>query len=145
MLPKPAFTKIFMVLLLLPLLTAAQKPPTPKSTPKTALDSLMLESSVLAFKQSSISPDTAKANLRVRVFEKGGNTDPIQGATVLIRRDRDKMLGRVTKHDGRCLFEPAPATYTVRVQMTGLKSFEKTGFKLEAGKVYDIEIGMARN
>lgn len=106
---------------------------------------MMLESNVIAFKQASIGADTAKAMLRVRVLEKGGKTEPIQGATVLLRRDKDKMLGRVTKHDGRCLFAPTPATYTVRVQMTGLKSLEKSGFTLEAGKVYDMEITMARN
>lgn len=143
--PKPAFTLACIVLLFLPLSAGAQKSRSPKSAPKTEVELQMLESNVLTFKQSSISVDTAKATLRVRVLEKGGEAGPIQGATVLIRRDKDKMLGRVTKHDGRCLFAPAPATYTVRVQMTGLKSFEKQGFALEAGKVYDMEIAMARN
>ncbi len=145
MLPKSAFTNICIALFFMPLITAAQKPTTPKSPPTSALDSVLLESSVLVFKQSSISTDSTKATLRVQLYEKGSNTEPLQGATVLLRRDKDKMLGRVTKHDGRCLFSPAPATYTVRVQMTGLKSFEKTGFKLESGKVYDLEIAMARN
>jgi len=126
-------------------MVTAQKTSTPKSPPKTAVDSMMLESSVFVFKQTSLSADTFKATLRVRVLEKGGDTEPIQGATVLLRRDKDKMLGRVTKHDGRCLFAPTPDSYTVRVQMTGLKSFEKPGFTLEAGKVYDMEILMARN
>ena len=145
MCPKPAFYSLTLVLLLLPLFAEAQKPSTPKSPPKTAIDSMMLESNVIAFQQTSISSDTAKATLRVRVLEKGGDSQPIQGATVLLRRDKDKMLGRVTKHDGRCLFSPTPATYTVRVQMTGLKSLEKSGFLLHAGKVYDLEIVMARN
>jgi hypothetical protein len=145
MYPKPAFSILLSVFLLAPCFVMAQKPPTPKSPPKTAIDSMMLESNVLIFKQSSVSPDTSKTTLRVRVLEKGGETEPIQGATVLLRRDKDKMLGRVTKHDGRCLFSSAPATYTVRVQMTGLKSIEKPGFVLEAGKVYDLEIQMARN
>ena len=105
----------------------------------------MLESSVFVFKETNISDDTSKATLRVRVLEKGGDTEPIQGATVLLRRDKDKMLGRVTTHDGRCLFVSAPENYTIRVQMTGLKTFEKPGFKLEAGKVYNMEILMAKN
>jgi len=145
MFSKSAFTKVFVVLLFLPLIATAQKPSTPKSPLKTEVDSMMLTSSVLLFKQSSISADTAKATLRVRVFEKGTDTAPVQGATVLLRRDKDKMLGRVTKHDGRCLFSAAPATYTIRIQMTGLKSLEKPGFALEAGKVYDLEIEMLRN
>ncbi|MDO8366975.1 MAG: carboxypeptidase-like regulatory domain-containing protein [Saprospiraceae bacterium] len=131
-------------LLLLPLILSAQKPLTPKSPPKTALDSMMLKSSAFIFKQSSVSPDTTKATLRVRVLEKGGDTEPVHGATVLLRRDKDKILGRVTKNDGRCLFGASPATYTVRVQMTGLKSLEKSGITLDAGKVYDLEIMMAR-
>jgi hypothetical protein len=69
----------------------------------------------------------------------------VQGATVLLRRDNDKMLGRVTTHDGSCSFAPSPASYSVRVQMTGMRSFEKAGVILEAGKVYDLEISMARN
>lgn len=123
----------------------AQKPPSPKSVAKIALDSMSFEVSDFVFKQSSISPDTSKSMLRVRVFDKIGGSEPIQGATVLLRRDKDKMLGRVTKHDGRCWFAPVPATYTIRVQMTGLKSFEKSGFNLEAGKVYDLEIKMAKS
>lgn len=105
---------------------------------------MMLKSSAFIFKQSSVSPDTTKATLRVRVLEKGGDTEPVHGATVLLRRDKDKILGRVTKNDGRCLFGASPATYTVRVQMTGLKSLEKSGITLDAGKVYDLEIMMAR-
>ncbi len=145
MYPKPAFSILLSLFLFAPCFLMAQKPSTPKSPPKTAIDSMMLESNVLVFKQSSVSPDTSKATLRVRVLEKGGETGPVQGATVLLRRDKDKMLGRVTKYDGRCLFSSVPATYTVRVQMTGLRSFEKSGFILEAGKVYDLEIQMARN
>lgn len=148
------YPKTFILLLVLPVLWAvrlnAQKPPTPKAPEQIlfkvdTLAALSGESSLLVFKQSSISPDTSKAMLRVRVLEQGKQREPIQGATVLLRRDNDKMLGRVTKHDGRCFFSPSPAAYTVRVQMTGLKTLEKSIFVLEAGKVYDMEIVMARN
>jgi len=144
MFPKPAFLAVIIALLLCTIKVQAQKPPTIKSPPKAPIDAILTESNVFSFKQSSISPDTAKAMLRVRVFEKDNSTEVIQGATVLLRRDKDKMLGRVTKHDGRCWFSAAPASYTIRVQMTGLKSFEKQGFNLEAGMVYDLEILMAK-
>jgi len=140
-----AFTVAFWGLFLIPFSTGAQKTFTSKSPSKNAIDSMMLESNVFFFKQTSTNPDTSKAMLKVRVFEKGENATPIQGATVLLRRDKDKMLGRVTKPDGRCLFEPSPALYTIRVQMTGLKTLEKTGFALESGKVYELEIRMAPN
>ena len=145
MYPKAIFSLICIVLMMMPLLATAQKTSTTKSPPKTAVDSMMMGSSGFVFRQSSISEDTSKATLRVRVLEKGGDAEPIQGATVLLRRDKDKMLGRVTKPDGRCLFVSVPESYTIRVQMTGLKTFEKPGFMLEAGKVYDIEILMAKN
>ena len=103
------------------------------------------ESSIQSFLEAGGSPDTAKATLRVRVLEKGLRNDPVQGATVLLKREDDKMLGRVTMPDGRCQFSSAPASYTVRVQMTGLKTLEKTGIVLQGGAVYDLEIRMAKN
>jgi hypothetical protein len=140
---------ILLIFFLAPLGVLAQKASTAKSPPQMPKDvltakSVVLQSNVVAFKQSSISPDTAKATLQVRILERGGDTEPVQGATVLLRREDDKMLGRVTTNDGSCLFSAVPATYTVRVQMTGLKTLEKTGFTLEAGKVYDLDILMAR-
>ncbi|MBK6994079.1 MAG: carboxypeptidase regulatory-like domain-containing protein [Lewinellaceae bacterium] len=145
MYPKAISSLICIVLIMMPLLATAQKTSSTKSPPQTAVDSMMMGSSGFVFRQSSISEDTSKATLRVRVVEKGGDAEPIQGATVLLRRDKDKMLGRVTKPDGRCLFVSVPESYTIRVQMTGLKTFEKPGFMLEAGKVYDMEILMAKN
>lgn len=141
---KPFSTLVwFVAILFLPLSTAAQKF-SPKSPGLAAIEPKAAESNVIAFREISFSPDTIKATLNVRVLERGGETEPVQGATVLLRRDNDKMLGRVTQYDGRCLFHSAPATYTVRVQMTGLKTLEKTGVSLEAGKVYDLDILMAR-
>jgi len=134
---------LFVAILFLPLGAAAQKF-SPKSPGLPTMDQKVAESNILAFREISTSPDTLKATLNVRVLEKGGDTEPVHGATVLLRRENDKMLGRVTQFDGRCLFHSAPATYTVRVQMTGLKTLEKTGVSLEAGKVYDLDILMAR-
>ena len=139
----PFCTPVLVAILFLPLGAAAQKF-SPKSPGTHAIEQKVAESNVLAFREISTSPDTLKATLNVRVLEKGGDTEPVHGATVLLRRDKDKMLGRVTQFDGRCLFHSAPSTYTVRVQMTGLKTLEKTGVSLEAGKVYDLDILMAR-
>jgi len=134
-----------LTLLLLPVLAAAQDRVTPKGMPEpqAVVDTLSMGQRAISFRQANVfSPDSTKATLRVRVYEKGGSIEPVQGATVLLRRDDDKMMGRVTLYDGRCQFAPAPANYTVRVQMTGLKSVEQPGFALEAGKVYDMEIRM---
>lgn len=135
---------LFPILFLLPTLAAAQDRITPKGAAfPAAVDTLALGQRVITFRQAAaFSPDTTKASLRVRVFEKAGSIEPVQGATVLLRRDDDKMMGRVTHFDGRCQFSPSAATYTVRVQMTGLKSVEQPGFTLEAGKVYDMDIRM---
>jgi hypothetical protein len=122
----------------------AQNTLTAKSVPIYPADAAN-ESSILSFIETGESPDTSKATLRVRVMEKSLGNEPVQGATVLLKRDDDKMLGRVTLKDGRCQFSSSPASYTLRVQMTGLKTLEKTGVVLQGGTVYDLEIRMAKN
>jgi hypothetical protein len=122
---------------LVPWLAVAQKNGAVK------LDSLR-DSHVLSFKTVGIT-DTAKAIVRVLVRETGKTGEAIQGATVLLRRDKDKMLGRVTKADGRCNFMPLPAEYAVRVQLTGYKALEHTGLLFERGKVYEMELRLGRN
>jgi hypothetical protein len=114
--------------------------------PSEKVDTLLLstESNIAFFRPAGINPDTAKAMLRVRVLEIG-TREAVQGATVLLHREQDKMLGRVTKHDGRCVFASAPATYSLRIQMTGLKTLERNGIELEAGKAYDLEVSMAKH
>lgn len=143
--PKSAFRFILPAFLCLPFYLLGQKSLTAKSPEPFKPDSVASMSNVVSFKSTGEQPDTSKATLHVRVLEKGQNPVPVQGATVLLRRDKDKMLGRVTRHDGRCSFSFTPASYTVRVQMTGLKTVEKSGFILEAGKDYDMEILMSRN
>ena len=103
------------------------------------------QSSLFQFSEvAERSPDSSKAMLLVRIFKKEDRLIPVQGATVLLSRDKDKMLGRVTKADGRCTFSSQPALYTIRVQMTGLASVERSGIPLTAGKVYHLEIQMNR-
>lgn len=143
--PNPVFPAICLVLLL-PLAVRAQESAlSTKNIAPAVVDTMMQDENVWLCRVPSLSADTARATLRVRVLEKGGGTQVVQGATVLLKRDKDKMLGRVTKHDGRCFFSPTPATYSVRVQMTGLKTLEKTGITLRPGQVYDMVIQMEKN
>jgi len=114
-----------------------------QSTVVLPIDSFT-ESHIKSFKVVGVT-DTSKTIVRATVLEMGNPKEPIQGATVLLRREKDKMLGRVTKQDGRCNFMPVPATYSIRVQLTGYKSLEATGLVFESGKVYELELRMARN
>ena len=65
--------------------------------------------------------------------------------TDLRRSDKDKMLCRVARQYGRGNFMPKPAEYSVRVQLTGYKSLESSGRVVERGKVYELELRVARN
>jgi len=100
------------------------------------------ESTVLRFEAVGIA-DTGRSVLKVLIREID-TPETVLGATVLLRRENDKMYGRVTQADGRCHFKVGGGDYTVRVQMTGLASFEQPGFLLEKGKSYTLEIGMAK-
>ena len=101
-----------------------------------------IESTLIKFDSTPIA-DTSRAVVKVLIRE-DGTSEPVLGATVLLRRDADKMYGRVSQADGRCHFKIGAGNYTVRVQMTGLASFEQTGFLLEKGNSYTMEIVMAR-
>ncbi len=100
------------------------------------------ESTLIKFESTPIA-DTSRAVVKVLIRE-DGTSEPVLGSTVLLRRDADKMYGRVSQADGRCHFKIGAGNYTVRVQMTGLASFEQAGFLLEKGKSYTMEIVMAR-
>ncbi len=103
----------------------------------------LTESRVVRFAQTG-EKATDKAIVNVLILG-SDQRELISGATVLMRRDKDKMHGKVSGQKGRCTFQVAPANYTVRVQMTGLKSLEKQGYLLEAGKVYQMDIIMMRS
>ena len=100
------------------------------------------ESTLLKLESTPIA-DTSRAVLKVLILETG-TQEPVQGATVLLRRDGDKMYGRVSQADGRCHFKIGAGNYVVRVQMTGLASFEQSGFLLEKGRSYTMEIAMVK-
>lgn len=115
------------------------------SAPLSAQDSApdtLLESRVLSFRQ--VGTNTSQKAIMQVALRDVADPEPIMGATVLLRRDKDKMLGKVSNAQGNCTFYATPATYTLRVQMTGLKSIEKPGFVLEAGKTYQMEVAMRR-
>ena len=131
-------SRLLFLLFFIPVAINAQKTALSES-----LDSLH-QSHIAVFKSVGIT-DTAKAIVRVQVKEIGSQNEVIQGATVLLRRDKDKMLGRVTKQDGRCNFMPIPADYAIKVQLTGYKSLDASGLHFEAGKVYELELRIARN
>ncbi|MBL7829016.1 MAG: carboxypeptidase regulatory-like domain-containing protein [Saprospiraceae bacterium] len=128
--------QILTLLLAAPFSAAAQSS---VSAPAT-IDSTK-NSHVSLFRTTGIT-DTSKVIVRVLVKEIGSET-VIQGATVLFKRDQDKMLGRVTKPDGRCVFNPTPATYSIRVQLTGYQSLDQPDFAFESGKVYEMAVRMA--
>lgn len=129
--------KLILAVLLFPILAAAQQ--TIKTIPP--IDSSKT-SHISLFRSIGVA-DTTKATVRVQVKEIGSN-EPIQGATVLLRRDQDKMLGRVTKPDGRCNFTSEPATYAVRVQLTGYQSLDYPALVLQSGHIYEMTIRLGR-
>ncbi|MCC7246280.1 MAG: carboxypeptidase regulatory-like domain-containing protein [Saprospiraceae bacterium] len=100
-------------------------------------------SRILAFQPVGVA-DTAKTILEVRLHDHTSH-EAVMGATVLIRRDNDKMFGKVSAADGSVRFVVKPAEYSIRVQMTGLQSLEEAGINLEKGKAYRMEIAMVKN
>lgn len=127
MLQHPIF-RLFLLSLFLPGLAQAQ-------------NSVPAESSLLSFQATGTAANN-RAVLHVQIFE-SGTDEPILGATVLLRRDIDKMHGKVTNEYGSCTFIVAPGDYSFRVQMTGLKSLEHPNMVLEGGKIYEMKLVMA--
>lgn len=109
----------------------------------SALSFAQAAESTLLKLDSTETADTSRAVIKVLLREIE-TSELVMGATVLLRRESDKMYGRVSEADGRCFFKVGAGSYTVRVQMTGLASFEQSGFLLEKGKSYTMEIAMAR-
>jgi hypothetical protein len=108
---------------------------------QTSAAFLPADSELISFQSTGVA-DNSKAVLHVQIFE-NGSREPVLGATVLLRRDVDKMHGKVTNEYGACTFFVSPADYSFRVQMTGLKSLERASLVLEAGKIYEMKLLMA--
>lgn len=130
--PHPIF-RLFFLLALLPSFCFAQN-----SVPKQSAASPQV-----SFRMTG-NADSNRAIMYV-VIKEALTEEPILGATVLLRRDIDKMYGKVTGEDGDCIFVVAPGNYAFRVQMTGLISLEQEDFELEAGKTYELKLTMVSN
>lgn len=88
--------------------------------------------------------DSERATLHVYIRE-ADTAEPILGATVLLQRQHpDQVHGKVTQWDGRCKFKVAPSDYHLRVQLTGMVTFEMAHIELLAGRQYELEVEMAR-
>lgn len=111
------------------------------STLCQAQNNVPSESGLLSFQATGEAANN-RAVLHVQIFESGSG-EPILGATVLLRRDVDKMHGKVSNEYGSCTFIVAPGEYSFRVQMTGLKSLEQSGMVLEGGRIYEMKLVMA--
>lgn len=115
-------------------------------TPKNGAqdDTATLRSRVLRFAATGAAePKKVVVNVLVR---EAADREPVMGATVLLRRENPaRMYGKVTGGYGSCAMTIAPDTYSVRVQVTGLASFEQSGFVLEPGTTYILEIALAFN
>lgn len=130
----PVITACF----LLPFFSLAQT--TARSA--TPADTMSRKSHVLRFSRSGVAePNRVVVNVVVR---ESINREPVMGATILLRRENPtRMYGKVTGASGACALTIAPDTYSVRVQVTGLASFEQSGFVLEQGSAYTLEIALA--
>ncbi len=88
--------------------------------------------------------DSERATLTLYVREQDTG-EPILGATALLTRTTPEgVYGKVTQWDGRCRFKTSPGTYDIRIQLTGMVTFEKTSVELLAGRQYEMDIDMAR-
>ena len=127
---------VFCLLLLIAVTSAASG----QNTPDTAAAP---RSRVLRFTETGITEqDRAVLNVFVREEENG---EPLLGATVLLtRQNPDQVHGKVSQWDGRCRLKVAPGAYTLRIQMTGIVTYEQKNLELGAGKQYEMELDMAR-
>ena len=106
------------------------------------MDTMPNLSRVLKFvRTGNVDSKRVVINVVVREFI---DQEPVMGATVLLRRENPvRMYGKVTGQHGACALTIAPDTYSVRIQVTGLASFEQSGFVLEAGSAYTLEVALA--
>lgn len=105
-----------------------------------AQPSALLEANLVGANQDN--PERAKVTLSVH--ETVG-TEPIMGATcVLQRQESVTYYGQLTDISGRCNFDVQPGHYTLKVQLTGMTTYEMPPMMLEAGKTYKMAVAMGR-
>ncbi|MBV6439276.1 MAG: hypothetical protein EPGJADBJ_00915 [Saprospiraceae bacterium] len=122
------------LLFMLPFLAAGQNPSDTSPGPQSRL---------LRFAETGAT-DADRATLHV--FIRDQETDePVLGATVLLQRQNpDQVHGKISQWDGRCKFKVAPGTYILRVQLTGMITFEKQNIELSGGREFSLDLDLAR-
>ncbi|MCB0528624.1 MAG: carboxypeptidase regulatory-like domain-containing protein [Saprospiraceae bacterium] len=101
-----------------------------------------MKSRILAFSETE-GPDSGKAVLNLYLHDDYDET--VLGATALLQRANPSQVhGRISQWDGRCQFKVLPGTYEMRIQLTGMASFEQENVELQAGRQYEMEIELIR-
>lgn len=81
----------------------------------------------------------------LNVFLHDDLDESVLGATVLLQRKAPSQVhGRISQWDGRCLFKVSPGKYDLRIQLTGMVTYEQQNIELFSGKQYQLELEMAR-
>ena len=88
-------------------------------------------------------PDSSRTLLNVFMHDEFDES--VLGATVLLQRQKPSQVhGRISQWDGRCQFKVSPGIYDLRVQLTGMVTYEQQTIELLAGRQYDMELEMVR-
>lgn len=112
-----------------------------KSTPETA--ALTQPSTILRLEADGTA-DTGRVGLHIIVREIA-TEEPVMSATVVAYRKKPtQAYGQLSSADGDCNFNVAPGVYSLKIQLTGLSTFEKQGLVFESGRHYTLEIGMGK-
>lgn len=100
------------------------------------------KSRLLRFSDSN-GPDSNRTVLNIFMHDE--YDEPVLGATILLQRQKPAQVhGRISQWDGRCQFKISPGVYDLRVQLTGMVSYEQQSIELLAGRQYEMELEMAR-
>lgn len=100
------------------------------------------QSRVLHFAESD-GGETTRAVVNLLIHDEFEET--VLGATALLqRKDPASVHGKISQWDGRCQFKVSPGMYDLKIQLTGMVTFERTALELLPGRQYDMEIEMVR-
>ena len=88
-------------------------------------------------------PDSSRTVLNVFLHDEFD--EPVLGATILLQRQKPSQVhGRISQWDGRCQFKVSPGVYDLRIQLTGMVTYEQQTIELLVGRQYTMELEMAR-
>lgn len=100
------------------------------------------KSRLLHFTESE-GPDSSRTVLNVFLHDEFDES--VLGATVLLQRQKPSQVhGRISQWDGRCQFRVSPGVYDLRIQLTGMVTYEQQTIELLAGRQYNMELEMVR-